>query len=358
MNLEGLTDQQVLSLQSQANKFKRANKLHLNNVDRYMILPIKDFVSWRYYLKQKCCLWIEDEVKFDMDIVQFNKPGELTPRQRELFMSIVGFFIIADGGISSNISSIELLSDTYEQQSFLKIQNYIEEVHSIVYSRFWDEVITNPGEKEKVIEIAKNSPNHKAKMEFIEKYMFADLDPVYLYAAAACMEGIFFMALFPIIFYFIKFDKLPGFTHANELIFRDETIHREFYAEKVKELIQPEHFSGIVEIVTEALEIERGFVRELMTEPIVSESHDAKVGITPERLDTFLLSMADQLYYEFGLPKLYNVNVHLTWMDTVTTSHKTNKYDKTVGAYARTGGLNEQIFKDTGMKIGRGSNFD
>jgi ribonucleotide reductase beta subunit family protein with ferritin-like domain len=80
--------------------------------------------------------------------------------------------------------------------------------------------------------------------------------------AFASIEGIFFSGSFCAIFWLKKRGLMPGLTFSNELISRDEGMHTDFACLLYKHLNNKISNERIVEIVTEAVEIELEFVSD------------------------------------------------------------------------------------------------
>lgn len=80
--------------------------------------------------------------------------------------------------------------------------------------------------------------------------------------AFAAVEGIFFSGSFCAIFWMKKRGLMPGLTFSNELISRDEGMHTDFACLLYKHLNNKISNERIVEIVSNAVEIELGFVRD------------------------------------------------------------------------------------------------
>merc|ERR1711939_792621 len=80
--------------------------------------------------------------------------------------------------------------------------------------------------------------------------------------AFAAVEGIFFSGSFCAIFWLKKRGLMPGLCFSNELISRDEGLHCDFACliySKLKNKLPP---ARITEIIENAVEIEKEFVRE------------------------------------------------------------------------------------------------
>lgn len=78
--------------------------------------------------------------------------------------------------------------------------------------------------------------------------------------AFACVEGIFFSGSFCAIFWLKKRGLMPGLTFSNELITRDEGLHRDFACLLYGILQQHLEESTLEQIIQEAVDIEKEFV--------------------------------------------------------------------------------------------------
>ena len=78
--------------------------------------------------------------------------------------------------------------------------------------------------------------------------------------AFACVEGIFFSGSFCSIYWLKKRGMMPGLTFSNELISRDEGLHRDFACLLYTMLNNTPGEEKLRKIVTEAVEIEKEFV--------------------------------------------------------------------------------------------------
>ena len=74
--------------------------------------------------------------------------------------------------------------------------------------------------------------------------------------AFACVEGIFFSGSFCAIYWLKKRGLMPGLTFSNELISRDEGMHTDFACLLYKHLNNKISNETILEIVTNAVNIE------------------------------------------------------------------------------------------------------
>ena len=82
--------------------------------------------------------------------------------------------------------------------------------------------------------------------------------------AFAAVEGIFFSGAFCSIFWLKKRGLMPGLCLSNEFISRDEGLHTEFAILVYHQFANKLDSSKIVEIITEAVSIEKEFILEAL----------------------------------------------------------------------------------------------
>ena len=121
---------------------------------------------------------------------------------------------------------------------------------------------------------------------------------------------------------------MPGLTFSNELISRDEGLHRDFACMLYTDHIQnkmPE--SAVYDIIRNAVEIEQEFVSEAL--PV------SLIGMNAELMKQYIAFVADHLLVTLGLKKIYNVTNPFDFMDMISLQGKTNFFEKRVGEYQR-----------------------
>jgi len=123
---------------------------------------------------------------------------------------------------------------------------------------------------------------------------------------------------------------MPGLTFSNELISRDEGMHRDFacllHNNHVKNKV-PE--SRIVEIVKEAVEIEKEFVSESL--PV------SLIGMNSEMMCQYIEFVADHLLKSLNCKKIYKSENPFDFMDMISIQGKTNFFEKRVAEYQKSG---------------------
>jgi ribonucleotide reductase beta subunit family protein with ferritin-like domain len=138
----------------------------------------------------------------------------------------------------------------------------MENIHSETYSLLIDTYISDAAEKDFLFKAISNIPVVQKKAEWAIKWIGSSNAYAERLVAFASIEGIFFSGSFCAIFWLKKRGLMPGLTFSNELISRDEGMHTDFACLLYKHLNNKISNERIVEIVTEAVEIELEFVSD------------------------------------------------------------------------------------------------
>jgi len=200
---------------------------------------------------------------------------------------------------------------------------------SEMYSLLLETYIKDTKEKHRLFHAMETVPAVKRKGDWALKWIgSADRFAERLVAFAA-VEGIFFSGSFCAIFWLKKRGLMPGLTFSNELISRDEGLHCDFACLLYSLLENKLPESRLVEIVTEAVEIEKEFVCEAL--PV------GLIGMNGELMSTYIEFVADRLLVALGCDKHYKVSNPFDWMEMLSLQGKTNFFEKRVGEYQKNG---------------------
>ena len=150
--------------------------------------------------------------------------------------------------------------------------------------------------------------------------------------AFACIEGIFFSGSFCSIYWLKKRGLMPGLTFSNELISRDEGLHRDFACLLYSYINKKPNESVVRQIVKEAVEIEKEFVCDALP--------CALVGMNSNLMSEYIEYVADHLLGQLGMSKEYNAANPFDWMELISLQGKTNFFEKRVGEYQKSGVMN------------------
>ena len=119
---------------------------------------------------------------------------------------------------------------------------------------------------------------------------------------------------------------MPGLTFSNELISRDEALHTEFAVLLYKKLLKKVPKKKVIEIVKEAVEIEREFICEALPCKLIS--------MNSKLMSQYIEFVADRLMVQLGYDKIYDVSCPFDFMEQISIEGKTNFFEKRVGEYA------------------------
>ena len=212
-------------------------------------------------------------------------------------------------------------------RAFYGFQIAMENIHSEVYSLLIDSYVKDKTEKNKLFKAIDNFPCIKKKADWALKWIndkrssFASR-----LIAFACVEGIFFSGAFCSIYWLKKRGKMPGLAFSNELISRDEALHTEFAILLYKKLQKQLPKKKVVEIIKEAVDIEREFICEALPCRLIS--------MNSKLMSQYIEYCADRLAVQLGYDKIYEVKCPFDFMEQISIEGKTNFFEKRVGEYA------------------------
>ena len=293
--------------------------------DRYVMFPIKDHDIWSMYKRQVDCFWRAEEIDLSKDMASWKT---LTENEKYFIKMIIAFFAGADGIVLENLGT-RFMSEVQisEARAFYGFQIAMENIHSEVYSLLIDTYVKDRLEKEKLFKAMENFPCIKKKADWAMKWIN---DKRSTFAtrliAFACVEGIFFSGAFCSIFWLKKEGKMPGLTFSNELISRDEALHTEFAVLLYSKLLKKVPKKRVIEIVKEAVEIEREFICEALPCKLIS--------MNSKLMTQYIEFVADRLMLQLGYDKIYDVSCPFDFMEQISIEGKTNFFEKRVGEYA------------------------
>lgn len=335
-----LDDRSLHRANKYINTLIRRNKMNKRLSKKYNFFPLNKSKKhvYDFFNTQESQFWTSKELIFDEDRNQFET---LPTRVKELFYSIFGFFSPGDGLICENIDEFTRDCDDFAESFFFRFQSAIEVVHAESYGFAIEKILTDRKKKTEIFEMVNELECVKRKAEFMEKYIYSDIHKGLQYIAMATMEGIFFVSLFAIIFYFRDRGYLRGFIFLNEQVKKDETLHRDFYATTSRKYLSDERgfisdelLHSAQSIIREAVEIEIAHIEYILSSPVDSLEEDTLKGLTVENLSGFAKMLGDQICELSGvIPPIYNVEVDLKWMTDMNMSEKSDFYSNRVGNY-------------------------
>ena len=295
------------------------------DVNRYVMFPIKDQDIWEMYKKQVDCFWRAEEIDLSKDLKSWES---LDDNERYFIKMILAFFAASDGIVLENIG-VRFMSDVQlsEARAFYGFQIAMENIHSEVYSLLIDTYVKDHTEKNELFNALDNFPCIKKKGDWARKWINDNRSSFATRLVAfACVEGIFFSGAFCSIYWLKKRGIMPGLTFSNELISRDEALHTEFAVLLYTKLNKKLPKKKIYEIIEEAVAIEKEFICEALPCRLIS--------MNSVLMGQYIEFCADRLLLQLGYDKLYNVTCPFDFMEQISIEGKTNFFEKRVGEYA------------------------
>ncbi|EYC42441.1 hypothetical protein Y032_0531g3019 [Ancylostoma ceylanicum] len=230
------------------------------NPNRFVIFPLTHHDIWAFYKKAVASFWTVEEVDLAKDMADWEKMND---NERFFISRVLAFFAASDGIVNENL--VERFSQEVqvpEARFFYGFQIAIENIHSEMYSKLIETYIRDEQERNLLFNAIFEFPCIKKKADWALKWI-ADHDACFAerVIAFAAVEGIFFSGSFAAIFWLKKRGLMPGLTHSNELISRDEGLHRDFACLMYSHIKNKLSQERIHSIIKDAVTIEQGYSR-------------------------------------------------------------------------------------------------
>ena len=295
------------------------------NPSRFVLFPIKYHDIWEMYKKAEASFWTAEEIDLSQDLNDWQKLNE---DEKHFIKHVLAFFAASDGIVNENLcyrfsNEVQIA----EARCFYGFQIAIENIHSETYSLLIDTFINDKKEKNHLFNAMQTIPSIRYKAEWALKWIESSKSFAERLIAFAAVEGIFFSSSFCSIFWLKKRGLMPGLSFSNELISRDEGLHRDFACLLYQKLDQKLSRSRIIEIIGEAVEIEKEFVCRSL--PV------SLIGINSQLMCQYLEYVADHLLLTLGYDKLFKTENPFSWMELISLEGKTNFFEKRVSDYQK-----------------------
>lgn len=301
----------------------------LNDEDneRFVLFPIKYQDLWKLYKEALYSFWLVEEIPLNKDIRDWKE--KLTNNERSFLSMVLAFFAASDGIVNENLlESFSREVKISEIRCFYSSQILIENIHSEMYSKLIEVYIEDEEERNKLFNAMKDVITIKEKADWCFKWINDQNIPFPMRLIAfACVEGIFFSGSFASIFWMKSRGLLPGLTMSNEFISRDEGLHCRFAYAIMRYIIQKPDFSIVKNIIEEAVEIEKKFLKEAL--PV------SLIGMNCNMMSEYIEFVSDRLLIELGYEKIYNTKNPFIFMEMISMEGKTNFFEKRVTEYKK-----------------------
>ena len=328
----------LISIENIENSEEKINNSKLSDkIDN--IFPIKNDKIWEFYQKQRSAFWIEKELDFSKDKLDWD--NKLNDNERFFLSNILGFFAQSDQIVNINLEE-RFMQDVNLLPKDISIyvkynydwQKMMEGIHTIVYESLIDTCITDKSFKEKYKNAIIHVPAIKKKSIWASKWIddkFASFGTRLI--AFAVLEGIFFSGSFCAIFWIKEKNILGGLCKSNEFISRDEGMHRDFAILLYNILKNRNDYEIgcnndiIITIIKEAVEIEKEF--------ITSSFNCNLIGMNAKEMKNYIEFVADNLLENLDIKKVYNTENPFSFMENIGLENKTNFFEARVTEYSK-----------------------
>ncbi|EFP01246.1 hypothetical protein CRE_24501 [Caenorhabditis remanei] len=295
---------------------------------RFVIYPIEHHDIWSFYKKALASFWTTEEVDVGKDMADWER---LSADEKKFISTVLAFFAASDGIVVENLCSrfaneVKIV----EARFFYGFQIAVENIHSETYAKLIETYIKDERERLVLFDAIKNFEFIKKKADWALRWISDMTSPfAHRLVAFAAVEGIFFSGSFASIFWLKKRGLLPGLTHSNELISRDEGLHRDFACLLFTKIVDKPSREIVCEIVDEAVTIELEFLDQALPVNVI--------GMNYTLMSQYIKYVADHLLEELGFEKLYHTINPFDFMENISIDGKTNFFEKRVSEYQRSG---------------------
>jgi len=295
------------------------------DVNRFVMFPIEHQDIWEMYKKQVDCFWRAEEVDLTKDMASWDT---LTNDEKYFIKMVIAFFAASDGIVLENLG-MRFMSEVQasEARAFYGFQIAMENIHSEMYSLLIETYIKDKEEKKTLFNALETFPCIRKKGDWAMKWIHDKRSSFATRLVAfACVEGIFFSGAFCSIFWLKKRGLMPGLSFSNELISRDEALHTEFAVLLFNKLTRKPSRKKIIEIIKEAVEIEKEFICDALPCRLIS--------MNAESMSQYIEFVADRLSVQLGCGAIFGTPNPFDFMEMISIEGKTNFFEKRVGEYA------------------------
>ena len=277
------------------------------------------------YKSSVASFWVPDEISLTDDLKDWDKLDE---DEKSFILLVLSFFSASDFIVNENLDSDFSEQITIpEYKMFIHFQEMMEDIHTRTYQTLIQTFVPNEDKRDLLFNGIKNYSTIKRKADWARKWI-AEGSFVQRLVAFACVEGIFFSGSFCSIFWLKKRGLMPGLCHSNELIARDEGMHRDLACLVYRNYIVNKLPNlTVIDIIKDAVEVESEFVDECLPYKLK--------GMNAELMKQYIQFVADNLSVELVGKKIFNVENPFPFMNLISLEGKKNFFEKKVSQYAK-----------------------
>jgi ribonucleoside-diphosphate reductase beta chain len=288
--------------------------------------------------------WTVEEVDLSDDLVDLDR--RLLPSEKHLVKRLVAFFATGDSIVANNlVLNLYKHVNSPEARLYLSRQLYEEALHVQFYLTLLDTYLADEQERAEAFAAVENVPSIRRKAEFCFKWIdsLASLDSLdsrddrrsfllNMVCFACCIEGLFFFAAFAYVYFLRSKGLLNGLAAGTNWVFRDESAHMSFAFDVIDTVRneEPELFdtafeAEVVEMLSEAVEVETAFAQDMLSEGVP--------GLSVSDTRQYLEFVADQRLRRLGLPRAFGAANPFGFMELQDVQELANFFERTVSAY-------------------------
>lgn len=303
---------------------------------RTRLFPIVHQELWKARQDHKASFWTAEELDLTQDLPDWEK---LTNDERHFISTVLAFFSISDFIVNENLETDFVSRITIpEAQMFYQLQKFMESEHTLTYALLLETYIRNDTERTRLIHGATTIPTIGKKVAWCRKWMHEGTF-VQRLVAFSMVEGIFFSGSFCSIYWLKKRGLMPGLAQSNQLISRDEGMHRDFACMLYRQhVVHKLDESEIMKMVQEAVDIEKQFVSECLPVSLIGMNRDMMCQYIEYVADHLLLNLIGKVKYHTENP--------FDWMVYISMENKTNFFEHRPTEYSKSTSDSEVKFEE------------
>ncbi len=302
--------------------------LLMENPTRFVLFPIEHHDIFTMAKQAVSVFWTVEELDLAKDTKDWEK---LDNNTQHFIKHILGFFAASDGILMENLAlNFQHEVQWPEAKYFYANQNFMEAIHSEMYSLLIDTYIEDKVEKTKLLEASKTIPAIQKKAEWAMQWLDSKTaDFQTRLVAFAVVEGIFFSGAFCSIFWLKKSGLMPGLTTSNEFIARDEGMHTDFACLLYSKIKHKLSKAKVTKIIKEAVKIEKNFITKALPCELI--------GMNATLMSQYIEFVADRLSLQLGYSKIFQAANPFDFMERISLEGKDNFFEKRNANYAKAG---------------------
>lgn len=317
----------------------------------FNLLPLKYHWAYDLYRKMKNNHWEPEDIPMQKDVEQWRSDRALTDVDRWIIRMAVGYFSAAEGIVGDNVIHVVREAVTASELKLVLGRHAHEEnIHADSLLYMISSLGINPHECEAMFEDVTTIRRKNEFVTGISQALRRDLDftkrenkellAKNIFVFGQCMEGTQFYGLFGMVLSLYRQGKFPGIGQMFRYTLRDESNHIEVFRQLFMSLIDenqeiwtPQFRQELVNLMAEAVRLEKEFIRDCL--PV------AAVGLSADEFSQYIDFIADRRLEGVGLPPLNpGVTNPLPWLaELMDVRKEQNFFEGRVTEYQKASAL-------------------